>query len=525
MNAQTKRHLSTRHRQRGVVGVIFGIVAVFVLFGMMGWAIELSQTYDRKTELQNAADAAVLAGAKRLNGTAAGINAAVTDATAMAANHNFKFNTPVALAASMIRFSNSADTADALWLDQGAAAATPAGLLFMKIDTSGNPAYGEVSAPFMSTLLPGATTNTFGRAVAGRATAGLAPIAICAINPTTKYGSLPHPANPAAVPPILAVPNELLEYGFRRGVGYNILDLNPGGSNKYLLDGFDVPGTGACIASNNNTVNMRPLMCSGSVAFTGPLPNAVFNNTGMSASLDQQINSRFDDFSGGTACSPAAAPPDANIRQYNTVAGGACAGAAGNGKPCRWMTPAPTNQTATTCTTAPNNCGGATLRTKADIGFPPPVVAPVINIAAADYGVLWAYTPAVQYAAAPPFTPYTATAANWASLYRVTAAAGPRPAPIIAATGYPAAGTPYSQTSGQYFVAPSRTGLPNRRILKVAIVNCNPAIPSGSCNTMPVLGVGQFFQTVQSGLPTTMAGEFGGLVSGDELGGEVKLFR
>jgi Flp pilus assembly protein TadG len=523
MNAQTKRHLSSRHHQRGVVGVIFGIVAVFVLFGMMGWAMELSQTYDRKTELQNAADAAVLAGAKRLNGTTAGVTAAVTDAQAMAANHRFKFGTTVALAGSMIRFSNSAETADALWIDQAAAEAAPAGLLFMKIDTSADPIYGRESAPFMSTLLAGATTNTFGRAVAGRATTGLAPIAICAINPTTKYGSLPHPAAP---PTYIGLPAELLEYGFRRGVGYNILDLNPGGSTKYLLDGFDIPGIGACIASNNNTVNMRPLMCSGSVAFTGPLPTSVFNNTGMSASLDTQINSRFDVFPpGGTACNPAATPPDSNIRQY--TAGTACTGAAANGKACKWMTPAPpaANQTATTCTTAPNNCAGATLRTKADVGFAPTTPAG-INITAPEYGVLWAYTPAVQYAASPPatgYTPYAATAANWASLYRTTS--GVQPAPITTATGYPTAGTPYTQTAGQYFSAPSRTGISNRRVLNVAIIRCTPAIPSGSCNTMPVLGVGKFFQTVQSNVPNTLSAEFGGLVPDGELGGEVRLFK
>ena len=55
-----------RNRQRGVVAVIMGIAAV-ALFAFMGIAVDLAYTYSRKTELQNAADAAALSGAKELN--------------------------------------------------------------------------------------------------------------------------------------------------------------------------------------------------------------------------------------------------------------------------------------------------------------------------------------------------------------------------------------------------------------------------------------------------------------------------
>src|SRR5207244_7941079 len=70
-----------RNRQRGAVAVIMGIAAL-ALFAFMGIAVDLAYTYSRKTELQNAADAAALSGAKKLNQTAAGVTAAVADAIA-----------------------------------------------------------------------------------------------------------------------------------------------------------------------------------------------------------------------------------------------------------------------------------------------------------------------------------------------------------------------------------------------------------------------------------------------------------
>ena len=70
-----------RNRQRGVVAVIMGIAAI-ALFAFMGIGVDLAYTYSRKTELQNAADAASLSGAKELNEKAAGVTAAIAKAIA-----------------------------------------------------------------------------------------------------------------------------------------------------------------------------------------------------------------------------------------------------------------------------------------------------------------------------------------------------------------------------------------------------------------------------------------------------------
>src|SRR5438034_4299127 len=70
-----RTNYSMRSRQGGAVAVIMGIAAL-ALFAFMGIAVDLAYTYSRKTELQNAADAAALSGAKQLNLTRLGVIAA-----------------------------------------------------------------------------------------------------------------------------------------------------------------------------------------------------------------------------------------------------------------------------------------------------------------------------------------------------------------------------------------------------------------------------------------------------------------
>jgi len=96
---------------RSEKGAILFIVAagMVVFIGLAGLAIDLGMLYNVKTDLQNATDAAALAGAWKLDGTDAGINAAVT--TAQAAANKFKFNNnPISLAAADITFSAVRDS-------------------------------------------------------------------------------------------------------------------------------------------------------------------------------------------------------------------------------------------------------------------------------------------------------------------------------------------------------------------------------------------------------------------------------
>src|SRR6185436_18901097 len=71
-----KRRLKRCGRERGFTAIVSSL-GLFCLLGMAGMAIDVSHLYLAGTELQNAADAAALAGASALDGTAGGVTAAV----------------------------------------------------------------------------------------------------------------------------------------------------------------------------------------------------------------------------------------------------------------------------------------------------------------------------------------------------------------------------------------------------------------------------------------------------------------
>ena len=89
---------NTPSRQSGAVMIVFGL-SLAILIGFLALVVDLGRTYVVRTELQNAADAAALAGAKDLNQTSAGVTSAVATAIAMAAQNKYLFNVPVAITA------------------------------------------------------------------------------------------------------------------------------------------------------------------------------------------------------------------------------------------------------------------------------------------------------------------------------------------------------------------------------------------------------------------------------------------
>src|SRR5919205_2421876 len=94
---------SERERERGSVLAMsaLGMLAFLLATGM---AVDLGHFYLVKSELQNAADAAALAGASGLNSGATGINEAVKRATA--AMNGVEFNSkPLAVTPSNVKFA------------------------------------------------------------------------------------------------------------------------------------------------------------------------------------------------------------------------------------------------------------------------------------------------------------------------------------------------------------------------------------------------------------------------------------
>ncbi|KAB2314591.1 hypothetical protein F8A87_00360 [Betaproteobacteria bacterium SCN2] len=455
--------------ERGQVAIMVAIV-IALLIVMVGLVIDLGYLYTRKTELQNAADASALAGAKALDGSTAGINNAVNQAVALAAANSVDFGgNPVAITDANIRFGNTPDgldtnsdgSADAPWLTPDQARAAPAGLGFVKVDTSG---IGLSTVQTWFIRIAGSAfeeTTTYGMAVAGPYSIDVAPIGVCAINTD---------------------PNQ--EYGFLRGVGYNLRELNPINPGDLLWLHPSATSAAGCLPQQSNADFPLPFICQGRMAFRA-IPGIVVTNTGATAGKgNAALNSRFGYSNHApwkydrTYCTP-----DTNIKQYDVSAPLNAPENADAVNPGWWMVdPYPSQQTLTL------NSAGKPV--------PPPTLA--------TYGAVGSYITPAETA------PSGSTAAP-ADLLNGGGVTGQNVA-------YP--DTPYAQTSGRFFKAPTpaqgaASATPNRRVLNVVIIDCDAATgPGGVCRALPTLAVGKFFMTREAQLPQRVDAEFAGIDSG-----------
>lgn len=485
---------TSRPRQRGVIAVICCVMALGMV-AMVGMALDLAMLYNRKAELQALADAAALAAARELNGTAGGVANAVTAAADVAATYRYQYSRRlVTWNSDALRFAATAATPDASWLDEAAAQAAPAGIMVAKVDTSKLKAdIGLVSTLFIRAADNGPrSAGTAARAVAGRVSTALTPLAICAQSTTPAASRANVPGN--------ASYNELVEYGFRRGVAYDLMNLNASGvtPEHFLIDPLAPPGVTG-LASHFATDVVGPFVCAGRV----PLPTIGGGTLTLQrgfplAALYHHLNSRFDDYA-DHACTAEGAPPDSNIMPYDKAT-------------LSWMAPAAITQSAASWTS------GGKLWTRAD-----PLPGDASNKAAL-YGPLWAYAHAVPYSAysAQPVEPaggYSGFATtSWSKLYT------PDPP---SSSGYPASSpatsTPYLQLTGATFLAPGvdhQPGVTNRRVLNVALLAC--PVAAGAITSASVLGVGRFFMTVPA-TSTSLNAEFAGALPLSTLSGAVEL--
>ena len=475
--------------QRGALIVMFALTLV-VMLGFTGLALDLAQVYNRKTELQNLADGAALAAANALDGSVAGLARAQLQAQTAAAGRKYAYSAAVAWDDAALTFSSAPDSPDTAWVTAGAGGANPAlaaTLLFAKVDTSKLADHGRVATAFMAALSPAlASATTNGRAVAGRTELRVTPLGICALEPATPAGIR-----------LNSVGSELVEFGFRRGVGYNLRNLSAAGATPlhFLIDPIAPGGGGA----NFSTAAVAPFVCSGSMPVVR-LPATVHVQYPFPAALSDQLNARFNTYLGTPACNPVAAPPDSNVRPYLPTA------------PVWWTVTSGTGTVVQTAAAATSAAGH--LVTVADL--------PGAAINAGAYGVLWSYATAVQYAAAEPAGGYLPfLKANWNALYPVLSTTPP-----VVASSYPTAPkTPYSNNylSGAFFLAPvGNPGQRERRVLNLPLLRCPDA--SGANTTAAVLAVGRFFMTAPASA-SAISAEFAGLVAPQALGGAVRLYQ
>jgi hypothetical protein len=457
---------------------------MIVILCLCGYALDIAQLSNRKTALQGLATAIAKSAARELNGSASGVNLALARAASIASAWRYSYG------AQTVTWNNAAikfsDRANSNWIDAGAAVSSPNGLMYAKVDTGElDAAYGSVSMAFMQLLSGSDTQTVHASAIAGRQSINVLPLAICALSPLPTA-----PRTNPGPPPY----TELVEFGFRRGVSYDLMQLNPAGTSpaNFAIDPITPPGK-AGSSANMTPAMLAPFVCGGTLAMPRITGGTITASQPFPlSSLYNELNSRFDQY-GGSTCTPDGAPPDSNIKAYTYTS-------------IPWMSTVPGSQRAQTASDP------SKLWTIAD-----PLPAPGTNTAAM-YGPLWVAAKPVQYAASEPPGGYTSFATSvWASLYK--------PGVPTANSSYPGGSTPYKATSGTNFLAPSaahQPGTANRRVLNIPLLSC--PVAGGGTVAATVIGIGKFFMTVPA-TATSLFAEFGGAAEEQALGGQVVLVQ
>ena len=462
--------------QRGAVAIILAATLILII-GLMGLALDLSRLYNRKVDLQVVADVTAMAAARNLAGTSAGIDAARAAAALAAGRQKYNYGgTDIPWSETALQFSTSATSG---WMSAEAAKANPGPVMFARVDTSALNQIGELESFFLRIVDERlAIMNTTAQAVAGRATMNVTPLAICAMSSTAASSRPPS--------------SELVEYGFRRGVAYDLMQLNPKGAvpANFVLNPIDA----STLPGNTAPAVVGPFVCAGKMPSLGMVGEKVTAIQPFPiGALYEHLNSRFGQYTGG-ACDYHSAPPDANIKSFVFSSNPS------------WMDKNPSGQTAESYTHAGN------LMTVAD-----PDPHPATNAEAA-YGQLWTYARPVPFSAyvagqAEPATGYATFAQSaWPGLY---SPGEPKP------KAYPAA-TPYMAFGPYHTAPPSAYGKPvrHRRVLNVPLLDC----PIGGDSKATVLAIGKFFMTVPA-TPTSVNAEFAGIASEHTLRGAVEFYK
>jgi Flp pilus assembly protein TadG len=455
---------------------MMAVFVIIVMIGMFGLALDLSRSYNRKAELQSAADAAALVAAAALDGTQEGIDRAVTEAGLAAENFTFSYNSDsVSWSSAALTFGTSADGGPGGWMNAGTAKASATKTFFVRVDTSVlDPKHGKVQnflMPVLSSSL--AETNVSAVAVAGRDSLNVLPLAICA-NSNTRAAALPS--------------GELVEYGFRRGVSYDLMHLNPGGRSpeNFLVNPVAPPGmVGTPMKTRTDLV--APFVCTGRIAIPTLQGGEITVERDFPiSSLYVHLNSRFGTYA--PPCLSISAPADPNVKSFDLAS-------------ASWMKDKPDAQSANALL-APTD----------------PLLTVAENPASATktaYGPLWTYAKAAKYSSyvasggVEPAGGYlTFSSTDWGVLYDPG-----KPQP----SSYPST-TPYQASGGSATYKPYR----NTRVLHVPLLRC-PLSPGASAPAT-VVGIAKFFMTVPASSSAIYA-EFAGVDTETAVGGNVRLYR
>lgn len=452
-----------KQEQRGAVAVIVAI-CIAVLIGMLGLVLDLGHLFVAKTELQNAADAAALSGARELDGTLAGLNRAEARAIETAAKNRYDLNNQtVELMAADLWVGNC--PGDECMLPIGAVSAENVkDKSFLKVDTGSR----NFSTWFIHVLTNTfSQTSTFAVAVAGIYLPNITPIGMCQI--------WNDPDNPND--------NEL---GYERGLSYKLSDVNPisPGDHIWIIPGMMPPTP--CGPATASTAQSLPYVCTGTVAFTPSIGDSVYTNTGISVPQLSALDSRFGDYTPQSRCENATAPADTNVREYRY-------NSSNLGSPTDWMEPNPIRQSVRFMSSVDPVTG---LRR--------PVKSGERNFD--DLGVIWSSS-----------RPSGAVTGDWDTLYGGTATSYPEPSPYKQS-----AGNAFHQgPSG------GLQSLAGRRNINVLILDCVGMTGGGVCAQSRVMGIGSFLLQRRADVPSDrdIYIEFNGLLPSSFRSSDIRLYR
>lgn len=457
---RTQRLSSTGRNQRwwrgksedGAIAIMTAVM-IIIMIAMFGFALDLSRSFNRKMELQSTADAAALAAANALDGTEAGIDNAVKAAAATAATFSYSYNNAiVSWSPSALTFGTAPDGGTGGWVDGNAAKPNAGKVFFARVDTSalasGHGQVQNVMIPVLSSSLT--ETTVAAAAVAGRDSLNALPLGICA-NSNTPASSLPS--------------GELVEYGFRRGISYDLMKVGPGGgpAKNFLINPIAPAGTtGDSMMGNLDIV--KAYVCTGTMAIPALQGGQVTVEQGFPiGDLYKQLNSRFGTYDG--PCHSSSAPADPNTTSFDLAS-------------ANWITSQPTGL---------------------------------------SVGPLWSYAKAAKYSSytsnngvepAKGYDTFSATTTDWGTLYPGSPTAKPKSYPTTA---------PYQTTGG----ASAYKTVYNTRVLRVPLLECT--VSTGS-PTGKVLGIGRFFM-IALATSSTLYAEFAGVEPWTAIGGKARIYR
>ena len=277
MKHQLRTRKNSRRGERGSVLAISALGMLSILLAV-GLGIDVSRFYLAKTELQNAADAAALAGVSALNSSPAGITEATNRAVQAMNNYNFNQDA-VSFPRGNVQF---AENLNGPYFSEASAQTDPTDVRFVKVTTPDSP----VGVSFAVGVL-GSSKNLKASATAGFSV----PINVfCNWIPLSVI-DYDVPMVPGQTYIIRSGPGNHVSPG-----NYQILAVS-GRGGKDVREGL-ASGVDLCAEPGATyEVDTKPGVTSGPVR--------------------AGINTRFDEYKGGTV-NPTDHPPDSNVKENIT---------------------------------------------------------------------------------------------------------------------------------------------------------------------------------------------------------------